>query len=93
MEKEKVIVVKCPHCGYEYLPCEIFFPDEFLGQATNIIRDESGKILFWDGDSMNLKEEFVCDNCGTPFSIEGQITFKTKENKDMFDDDWTTSDN
>lgn len=93
MEKEKFITIKCPKCGYEYLPCEIFLPKDTLGDATNIIKDETGKILFYDGHSLNLKEEFVCDHCGANFSIEGQMSFKTKEIKDLFDDDWTTSNN
>ena len=88
-----MIVIKCPKCGYEYLPCEVFFPEDFLGAAVNIVRDDSGKIVYFDGTNMNTKEEFVCDGCNTRFTIEGVVTFKTKEVKDLFDDDgWTTTD-
>lgn len=91
MEKEKLVTIKCPHCGWEYLPCEIFYPDDMLGKVSDVMRDDNGKVLFFNGESLNLKEEFVCDNCGTTFTVEGIINFKTKEVKDSFEDDWTTT--
>ena len=38
-------VIKCPHCGCEYLPAEVFYPKYLLGKPFNIIRDEEGTIL------------------------------------------------
>ena len=55
----KNLVIKCPKCGYEYLPAEIFFPDVLLGEPSNIIRDEEGKVEFFEGNSMNLKRR-IC---------------------------------
>lgn len=79
VEKEiKYVVIKCPHCGWEYLPCEIFYPDS-IGDASGIVRDEAGKILYFDGDSLNFKEEYCCDNCGTSFKISGTVAFDVSE--------------
>jgi len=85
------IVIKCPHCGREYLPCEIYYPDDLLGSAKNIIRD--GKtIIYFDGNNMNLKESYICDECGKSFDVEAKITFETtKDEKYDFDDDYSTS--
>ena len=85
--EDKFIVIKCPKCGFEYLPCEIFYPDSFLGEATNIVRDEEGKIQFYSNESMNLKEEFTCDKCGCEFIVEANVKFKTSEKVDDFDDE------
>ena len=27
----KKTTIRCPHCNYEYLPAEIYFPKYFLG--------------------------------------------------------------
>ena len=45
-------VIKCPHCGREYLPVEIFYPTSFFGKPTNVYRDEQGKIENISGDDM-----------------------------------------
>lgn len=76
--------IKCPHCGYEYLPAEIYFPDNFLGKPEHIIKDENGKILGFDGEDMNTSEVYTCDNCGKVFTIDGVITFKADVIKDIF---------
>lgn len=89
MKKEEIITkIVCPKCGREYLPAEIFFPDNLLGRPTDIIRDDAGKIIFFSGTTMDLTEEFTCD-CGCCFKVEGNISFniKTDPNKD-FDEDY-----
>ena len=93
MEKEiKAVLIKCPHCGWEYLPCEIFYPDDMLGNAADVVRDSEGKILYYDGDSMNLEETYCCDNCGTTFSVSGAVTFKTKVEEEVEDEEeWTVT--
>ena len=88
---DEKIVIKCPHCGREYLPCEIYYPDEFLGSAKNIIRD--GKtIIYFDGENMNLKETYICDECGKTFEVEARINFESKkEEKYNFDEEYSSS--
>ena len=88
---DEKIVIKCPHCGREYLPCEIYYPDEFLGSAKNIIRD--GKtIIYFDGENMNLKETYICDECGKTFEVEARINFELKKKeKYNFDEEYSSS--
>jgi DNA-directed RNA polymerase subunit RPC12/RpoP len=83
---ENKIKIKCPHCGYEYLPAEIFYPDSLLGKPEDISRDEKGKIIFYNGESMDLSEDFVCLNCGCTFKVDGTINFTTKELEQSDDD-------
>lgn len=74
---DKVKKIVCPNCGWEYLPNEIFYPDEAFGDANSIVRDEKGKIQIFEGDSLSLKEEFTCEHCGCHFETEGEINFTT----------------
>lgn len=70
----------CPACQAEYLPCEIYLPNHFLGKATDIEREHvSGKIIDYFGTPMDNHETYVCDRCGTPFEITATIKFYTKE--------------
>lgn len=89
---ESLIKIKCPKCGWEYLPAEIFYPDQLLGTPSNIVKDEQGKILTYDNDSMNLKETFTCEHCGCIFEITGVVKFDTTIKKDEinFDEEYTT---
>ena len=74
---DKEIKITCPKCGYEYLPNEIFYPDDVFGDANSIVRDENGKIEIFGGDSFNLDEEFTCEHCGCHFNVVGKVSFKT----------------
>jgi hypothetical protein len=92
MKNKNFIVIKCSKCGYEYLPAEIFFPDVLLGKPKDIIRDEDGVIEFFNGDSMNLHEEFECENCNTTFDVDATISFSTRYNSKInFDEKHETT--
>lgn len=92
MKSKNFTVIKCPKCGYEYLPAEIFFPNTLLGKPKNIIRDDAGKIEYFSGDSLNLLEEFECENCGIEFEVLATMTFSTKYDKKAdFDEDYETT--
>lgn len=80
-------IIKCPYCGYEYLPSEIFYPDDFLGKPQDIIKDENGVILGYNGSDMLTSETYVCDKCGKNFAIDATISFKTSFIKDIFEED------
>ena len=86
----KKTTIRCPHCNCEYLPAEIYFPDSFLGRPSEIIRDESGNILGYQGNDMNTSEQYCCDKCGQTFNVEASVTFKTNIVNDLFaiDDDF-----
>lgn len=90
MNKDKYVIT-CPHCGAEYLPSEIFYPDYILGNPTNIIKDEKGRIEYFDGKSLTFVEEYTCDICNHTFIVEGEVAFKVKEKVDDFDEEWTTT--
>lgn len=75
-------IISCPHCGYQYLPGEIFNPKYFLGQPRNIVRNIQGEILGFEGIQMSDTETFVCDHCGKDFNVSAKISFNC-DNKDI----------
>ena len=80
MKKENLEIIKCPRCGREYLPAEIFMPNSFLGKPIDIVKTYDGKIDFFDGESMNLKETYRCDCCDAPMVVTAKVTFKVDIN-------------
>lgn len=89
--KEKLDVVTCPCCGAEYLPAEIFLPDSFLGKPNVIDKDSSGKLIYYNGSNMNLKESYTCDYCNKTFRINAKIQFNTTFNSNAdFDEEYST---
>ena len=87
MKDKKFIIVKCPKCGYEYLPAEIF-TRAFLGKPDNIVRDDDGKIISFEGTTMDLSEVYNCDKCGCDFDIIAKPNFTTSENKELLFDEY-----
>jgi hypothetical protein len=79
----KTNIIKCPHCGAEYLPGEIYLPGSLIGQPTDVVRDSLGKIIYEDYDPVDREpdpvEHFTCEYCEKPFIVEAVITYKTKE--------------
>lgn len=78
MKPKQLRVIKCPHCDYEYLPAEIYLPNDFLGKPTNIMRDDYGKIIGYDGIKMNDTETYRCDNCDKMFEVVSTTNFASK---------------
>lgn len=87
--KDKYII-KCPYCGMEYLPNEIYLPKEFFTDATSL-KNDSGKILDITGNTLNTVEEYCCDNCSKTFKVSATVSFTTEEIKDDFDDDYVVT--
>lgn len=88
MEKTKGTVIVCPHCGWEYLPGEIFYGEALVGRPTEIVRDVLGKILYYeykDGYELDTTEHYICDNCGKAFTIEAAISYKAKQEQEELD--------
>ena len=73
----KDLYIKCSNCGAEYLPAEIFVPNEFFGKPQNIIRDENNQIISYNGNNMDLTDQYRCDYCGTTFKVSAKINFLT----------------
>lgn len=78
MKAKQLRIIKCPNCGYEYLPAEIYYPNNFLGYPKNIVRDDNGKILGFDNHSMLDTETFICDNCNADFEVTSTTNFAVK---------------
>ena len=78
----KTNLIKCPHCGAEYLPGEIYMPGALIGQPTDVVKDSLGKILYEDYEPANrepnMTEQFICDYCNKPFIVEATVTYKTR---------------
>lgn len=91
MREKKLEIIRCPHCNTEYLPAEIFLPNSFIGKPSNIVKDIAGKILDFSGNSMDTKESFICDRCGTTFKVRTQLQFFTEIKNDNFNEDYKTS--
>ena len=91
MREKKLEIIRCPHCNTEYLPAEIFLPDSFLGKPETINKNSRGEIIYYSGESMSLKEKYVCDYCNKTFKVTGKIQFNATINKDIdFDEDYST---
>ena len=50
-------IIKCPFCGAEYLPSEIYIPSDFLPKFEDLTKDENGKIVAVYERPMNVNEE------------------------------------
>ena len=76
----KTPIIKCPHCGAQYLPGEIYMPGALIGQPEDLVKDSLGKILYEDyseGKEPELVEHYTCEYCDKPFIIEATVTYKT----------------
>lgn len=80
-----MIKIKCPNCGAEYVPSELFIPKNFFGGERNIEKDSSGKIIDEVKD-MDLTEAYRCDFCGLKFFVKASISFKTECKAKNFDE-------
>jgi DNA-directed RNA polymerase subunit RPC12/RpoP len=78
MKPKQLRIIKCPKCGMEYLPAEIYYPNVFLGTPLNVMRSIEGKILGFDGTSMNDTETYKCDNCDSLFEVVSTTNFTSK---------------
>ena len=86
--KTKWAIIKCPHCGYNYVPAEIKMPGDFLGKPESVVRDALGKILFHEYPEDNepgMLESYICDNCEKSFIVEPIITYKVRKEAEELD--------
>ena len=83
-------VIKCPHCGAEYMAAEIFLPDSLLGKPHDIVKDDNGKIKSFLGKDMNLSESYRCDYCNKKFAVQASIKFNADSKTKDFDNKYKT---
>ena len=88
----KTSIIRCPHCGGEYLPGEIYMPGDLIGQPDDVVKDSLGKIIYEDYSTEDrepkLVEHFICDYCNKPFIVEASVTYRAKE--EAPENDFTT---
>ena len=75
-------IIKCPVCGQEYLPSELFLPEAVFGKQYDITKSDSGEIKFYLGDDPELDEEYICDGCGSKLKVHMNMTFNVEANKE-----------
>ena len=75
MKTRKFEIIQCPKCGREYLPAEIFIPSAFFGKPQDVVRDVYGRILDYEGTSVDTIETYTCDKCSTLFQVRAKMTF------------------
>lgn len=76
----KTPIIKCPHCGAQYLPGEVYMPGSLIGQPEDLVKDSLGKIIYEDyqpSKEPDMIEHFTCEYCDKPFIVEATITYKT----------------
>ena len=78
MSKTENIII-CPYCGAEYLPEEIFIPEDLFNQPRNILKDEHGKLEHFVRDDLSFEEEYTCDYCNHTFKVHCFLTFTTEK--------------
>lgn len=84
-------VIHCPYCDWEYLPGEIFIPDNLIGQPKDIERTIEGKIDTYLGKIADTEETFVCEHCANKFKVKANISFITeKDSKYNFEEDFVS---
>lgn len=89
MRQNNKYTITCPVCGREYLPSEIFV--NIFGKPYDIVRDYSGKIIDYMGESLDLAESYKCDGCDKYFDVTLKPSFNVVESKrNLFDTDYVT---
>lgn len=84
-------VIRCPHCGQEYLAAELFMPEDLFGAPTNIVKTSDGKVDFFLGERPTFETEYCCDNCDTTFRVRAKLSFESFiDDKDNFDEEYVS---
>ena len=90
VEESNLNIIKCPYCGCEYLPGEIYVPNELVGQPVDIERTADHRIQFAFGKKQDLNETYTCDACNRTFKVKCNMSFETSYCDELnFDDDFT----
>lgn len=89
MRNTKIKYIKCPYCGTEYLPAEIFLPKTIVGDPKDIEKSDTGEIISYSDTTYDITEKYICDRCNKAFKIKARLFFDTeKDLKNDFNDDY-----
>ena len=85
-------VITCPCCGQEFLPAEIFYPDDLIGKPKEIYKTSSGKIDFYTGEDQCYNELYICDNCRNLLHVHADVKYTVNVVKDdeEFDEEFVS---
>lgn len=67
--------IRCPYCGAEYVPSEIFMPETLLDKSTIIDKDSNGIIENIEGEEAELIESYICDYCNKEFVVNANVVY------------------
>ena len=73
-------IIRCVHCGAQYLPGEVYIPGALIGQPDDVVKDSMGRLLYEDyqeGKEPDMIEHFTCEYCNKPFIVEATVTYRT----------------
>ena len=71
--------IKCPYCGCEYHPAEIFLPEYVIGRPTAVLKDDNGVIEKVVADTTSLEEYYQCDKCNNSFKVTLDFEFTSEK--------------
>jgi len=69
--------ITCPYCGCEYLPQEIYIPEDFLPELDDLTKDDAGHIVAVHEEAMHTCEEYTCDRCNHRFRVIAKVEFSS----------------
>lgn len=81
-------IIKCPYCGFEYSPSEVFMPGEIVGTPKSLVKDPLGKIIYteWvEGEEAEQVEHFACEGCGKSFTVKPVVTYTATQEAEETD--------
>ena len=81
-----VTIIKCPHCGAEYLFEEIFMSDDIIGKRT-AVKDSTGHIQYILKEEPDMFTTYVCDYCNKEFKVVANIETTCEKLEDEWSDD------
>lgn len=82
----KEIIIKCPSCGAQYYPAELFYRDDLLGYPKEIEKTTLGEIIYSEGSLPEYTTTYICDKCNTKFKVTADINYSTSIMKTQLDD-------
>lgn len=88
VDETKYQVITCPYCGAQYVPAEIYMPEDLVGRTDSVIKDPLGKLMYVDyqeDHEQDLIATYRCDHCDHDFTVEASITFKSKKVDEALD--------
>lgn len=71
-------IITCPCCGAQYLPAEIFIPEEVFKTDNKQVQKSPIDGVFPENFKyqLDLAESYICDFCDTSFRVYMDVDFR-----------------